>query len=422
VAAKRPAPLTQLRFQLVIGLALCVALPAMLRFGFVVDPILFGSANNAVFGGAGAYVIALFLNRQLGSIPGVHGGSHILLSVVLPFSAMAVVFLMLRLEYSRYIFIASFVHTIAWLLALHSMTRSPPDIAVVPGGHADQLPGVRGANWRCLNQPPGTLAGLRLVAADLRYDHSGAWGHFLAQCSLAGIPVYHSKKISESLTGKVQIEHLSENSFGSLLPDRNYAKLKVLLDWLFALMLSPLFLLLSLFIAPVIILTSGRPVFYTQERIGYRGAVIRIFKFRTMHHATVKPCPDASDRRDAAITRESDARITRVGAFLRKYRLDELPQIINILRGEMSWIGPRPEAVALARWYESELAFYPYRHVVRPGISGWAQVNQGHVVGPRAVLDKLHYDFFYIKYLSPWLDLIIILRTFRTILGGIGAR
>ena len=122
------------------------------------------------------------------------------------------------------------------------------------------------------------------------------------------------------------------------------------------------------------------------------------------------------------MTKDGDNRITPFGRFLRRYRVDETPQIFNILKGEMSWIGPRPEAVTLSKWYEEELAFYPYRHVVRPGISGWAQVNQGHVTSPREVLGKLHYDFFYIKYLSPWLDLLIAIRTFRTVLRGFGAR
>jgi lipopolysaccharide/colanic/teichoic acid biosynthesis glycosyltransferase len=126
--------------------------------------------------------------------------------------------------------------------------------------------------------------------------------------------------------------------------------------------------------------------------------------------------------RDKAITREGDPRITRIGRVLRRSRLDELPQLINILRGERSWIGPRPEAVVLSRWYDAELAFYPYRHIVRPGITGWAQVNQGHVADVDEVHEKLHYDFYYIKNFSPWLDLVIVMRTIRIMLTGFGAK
>jgi lipopolysaccharide/colanic/teichoic acid biosynthesis glycosyltransferase len=128
------------------------------------------------------------------------------------------------------------------------------------------------------------------------------------------------------------------------------------------------------------------------------------------------------DERGAAMTGHEDDRITRVGAFLRRTRIDELPQIINILKGEMSWIGPRPEALVLSSWYVGEIPFYRYRHVVRPGISGWAQVNQGHVAGVDEVHQKLQYDFFYIKYFSPWLDLLILFRTVKTMATGFGSR
>jgi lipopolysaccharide/colanic/teichoic acid biosynthesis glycosyltransferase len=131
---------------------------------------------------------------------------------------------------------------------------------------------------------------------------------------------------------------------------------------------------------------------------------------------------NADDERRAAMTGEDDERITRVGAVLRRTRIDELPQILNILRGEMSWIGPRPEAEILSIWYTNELPFYRYRHVVKPGISGWAQVNQGHVSDVDEVHRKLQYDFYYIKYFSPWLDLLILFRTVKTMLTGFGSR
>jgi lipopolysaccharide/colanic/teichoic acid biosynthesis glycosyltransferase len=136
-----------------------------------------------------------------------------------------------------------------------------------------------------------------------------------------------------------------------------------------------------------------------------------------MHHG-----PIVGSLRESAKTLDRDPRITRVGRILRRYRLDELPQVINILRGEMSWIGPRPEARELSDWYHSEIPFYGYRHIVRPGITGWAQVHQGHVHDVNAVVEKLQFDFYYIKYFSAWLDLLIVLRTVRTLLVGNGAK
>ncbi|MDX5493955.1 MAG: sugar transferase, partial [Alphaproteobacteria bacterium] len=163
---------------------------------------------------------------------------------------------------------------------------------------------------------------------------------------------------------------------------------------------------------------SRGPAIFRQQRMGYRGQPFTLYKFRTMHSEDNV----SSDERDRAITKTGDSRVTRLGRFLRKTRIDELPQLINILRGEMSWIGPRPEAVPLSEWYEKELPFYRYRHIVRPGISGWAQVMQGHVAAPDEVLEKLHYDFYYIKNFSPWLDILIVLKTIRTVLTGAGSK
>ncbi|NBS24594.1 MAG: sugar transferase [Altererythrobacter sp.] len=160
-------------------------------------------------------------------------------------------------------------------------------------------------------------------------------------------------------------------------------------------------------------------LFY-QKRLGHRGEYFKMVKFRTMRERSVEDSDDA--RLLDAVTRDGDDRITRVGRFLRKTRLDELPQAWNILKGEMSWIGPRPEASELANWYEEQIPFYAYRHIVRPGITGWAQVNQGHVADVDEVRAKLRFDFYYIKNLSLWLDLLIALKTIRVVLGGIGAK
>jgi lipopolysaccharide/colanic/teichoic acid biosynthesis glycosyltransferase len=172
-----------------------------------------------------------------------------------------------------------------------------------------------------------------------------------------------------------------------------------------------------LLVALLIRLDSPGPILFRQQRMGYRGKPFLMFKFRTMTEG-----PSHPDPRLAAMTRDADNRVTKLGKVLRHYRIDELPQVVNILRGEMSWIGPRPEAVPLSLWYEAELPFYRYRHIVRPGITGWAQVKQGHVADMDEVLWKLHYDFYYIKNFSFWLDVLIIARTIRTVLSGFGAR
>jgi lipopolysaccharide/colanic/teichoic acid biosynthesis glycosyltransferase len=179
-------------------------------------------------------------------------------------------------------------------------------------------------------------------------------------------------------------------------------------------LLLPILLLVALAIR----LDSSGPIIFRQQRIGFRGEPFIVYKFRSM---CVKR-DDSVNARIHAMTQSNDQRVTRIGRFLRTSRLDELPQIFNILKGEMSWIGPRPEAEVLSRWYENEIPFYRYRHIVRPGITGWAQVSQGHVADVEDVRQKLHYDFYYIKHFSPWIDLLIVARTLRTMATGFGAR
>ena len=254
------------------------------------------------------------------------------------------------------------------------------------------------------------------LVADLRADLSDEWEAFIAETAIQGVPVYHYKQIGETLTGKVEIEHLSENTLGSLLPNFVYLRLKQSLDIALAILALPFLLPLFAVVAVAIRRDSQGPVFFRQERMGYQGRIFRVWKFRTME------CEPSTSERSTFITEDDDPRVTRVGRFLRRTRIDELPQVFNILRGEMSWIGPRPEAAPLSVWYETELPFYRYRHIVRPGITGWAQVNQGHVAQVSDVRGKLHYDFYYIKNFSVWLDVLIALRTITIVVNGFGAR
>ena len=217
-------------------------------------------------------------------------------------------------------------------------------------------------------------------------------------------------------TGRVVVDHMWENTLGSVVPALVYPQIKRVLDIVGGLVLLPVIALITAVAAIMIKCETRGPVFYRQQRTGVGGKSFTIVKLRTMTHGT--PRCDLH----AAYTRETDPRVTRVGRLLRKYRIDELPQVLNILRGEMSWIGPRPEAIELAEWYERDVSFYVYRHIVRPGISGWAQVTQGNVGAVDAARTKLEYDFFYIKHFSFWLDVVIFVKTLRTLLTGSGAR
>lgn len=420
MAVARRHPLLRLRYQLAGGLLLAIGLPLLARM--VLDPRVVYSINHQVTITAAvvAHMLGYMIYRRLDSFPGVATFGSILPAFTLSYGVVFVAIFFFRLDYSRFQAAGSFLISTLWYFSLSAVsTRLEPNrLAMVPVGNVERLAAVDNVMWHMLHTPGMIPAKVQGVVADLRADLPETWRRFITSCVLSGMPVYHVKQVMESLTGRVEIEHLSENTLGSLNPNQAYIKIKQAVDWLAALTVlvavSPFLLIVALLIR----LETPGPALFRQQRVGYRGAVFTVYKFRTMREDN----DDAGAARDRAITRDGDPRITRIGRVLRRSRLDELPQLLNILRGEMSWIGPRPEAVVLSRWYEGELAFYPYRHIVRPGITGWAQVNQGHVVAVDEVHEKLHYDFYYIKNFSPWLDLVIVMRTIRIMLTGYGAR
>jgi len=162
-------------------------------------------------------------------------------------------------------------------------------------------------------------------------------------------------------------------------------------------------------------LDSKGPVLFRQERVGQFGRVFTLFKFRSMTQGAEKGGVPVWAKQD-------DHRITRVGAFLRSYRVDELPQFFNILFGDMSFVGPRPERPFFVEKLEKSLKYYPERHVVKPGLTGWAQVQFPYASTEEETREKLEYDFFYIKNTSLLFDLAIIFQTVKTVLFARGAR
>jgi lipopolysaccharide/colanic/teichoic acid biosynthesis glycosyltransferase len=369
-----------------------------------------------------AAVMALLLFRRVTSYPGARAFGYILPAFSTTFGIAAAVLLVSRTDYSGSMLLVGYVASVAttFLLGYFGQRAAPARMYYVPTGNTGIVDDARQVEWVRLEAPAVPADPGAAIVADLRTTHSPEWERMLAQAAISGIPVYHTKQLRESLTGRVQIEHLSENSFGSLIPALGYRGIKRTIDVVATALLLPLLVPLLFLIALLVRRSSPGPILFRQERMGYRGVPFEMLKFRTMTVATAAESANAA--REQAITRDADIRVTRVGRFLRRSRLDELPQFVNILRGEMSWIGPRPEAVPLSEWYEREVPFYSYRHIVRPGITGWAQVNQGHVAGLDDVTVKLHYDFYYIKFFSFWLDLLIALRTVAIMLTGFGAK
>ena len=409
----------RIRFQLGIGLLAAVLIPYAIRYQFDIRAGDLAALNDSLIATTLALIAGYYAFRRVSHYPGVRASYHIFPTFAATYGVALAVFFFLRLNYSRLHFLGSFVVCVGWYYIVYFKLQRQQrlTIGVVPFGEVEPLFQIEEVNWVTLGDPDADEHGCDAIVADLRSDIPDAWERFLADRALAGTLVMHVKQMEESLTGRVAIEHLSENNLGSLIPGIVYAKVKRVWDFAVSLVLLPILLPFLLLVALLIRLDSPGPVLFRQERMGYRGEKFRMFKFRSMRVAAVGP-----DTRNAAMTQDDDARVTRLGRHLRRYRIDELPQIVNILKGEMSWIGPRPEAVPLSLWYEAELPFYRYRHIVRPGITGWAQVRQGHVADVSDVLWKLQYDFYYIKNFSFWLDLLIVARTVRTIVSGFGAR
>lgn len=161
-------------------------------------------------------------------------------------------------------------------------------------------------------------------------------------------------------------------------------------------------------------LDSRGPIFYRQERVGQDGRRFLLCKFRSMRQ-------DAEKDTGPVWAREGDDRVTRVGRILRRTRIDELPQFYNVLRGDMSLVGPRPERPMFVEQLSEEIPYYPLRHVIKPGITGWAQINYGYANTLEHTVEKLQYDLFYIKNISWILDLLIVFETVKTVMVKSGS-
>ena len=362
-----------------------------------------------------AYLAAAGVVERLARFPRVEGIGLVFLSVSTAFLLVVALVALGRLYYSRSFLLVAYLGGLLWLtlgLYLFSQSRALR-LGVVPGGMAPELLHLTGVEWVPLEFPRVWNA-VDGIVVDLHQKLSPEWIRFLADCSLRGVPVYHAAVAYEAFTGRVSLRHLSEGVVEAFRLPPVYPLVKRAMDVSLVFLSLPLTLPVMLIVALLIRFDSPGPVLFIQERVGQGGRPFRMIKFRTMRI-------DA-ERDGAKFARDGDHRVTRVGRWLRKFRLDELPQFWNVLKGEMSLIGPRPEQVPFARQFADEIPYYSYRHLVKPGITGWAQVTQGYAAGKEETWEKLEYDLYYVKHLSLWLDLLIILKTLRTILTGFGAR
>lgn len=400
-----------------LGFVFCVILPIPLYAPAGPFAKAFGPTEFTIVATAVAYAVVWYCGRRLEAFPRatLQGNmGYVAPIAVLTYALVAALLLLLRLDYSRFQLFGSGILTVLWMAVAAQMRARYMirNYAVIPKTSIATMPELHACRWLDFDEVQRRQTRVDAIVADLSIELPGGQIEALADAAIAGVPVLDRRYIVETLTGRTPLGGLTPNEFGALLPSRQYLVVRRLIEVVVTVAVLPLLAVILVIIAAWVRCDSAGPVFFVQSRVGRRGVVFRMFKFRTMYHGAQGP----------SFTAAADPRVTRAGTFLRRCRLDELPQAFNVLKGEMSWVGPRPEALSLEKGYVRDIQHFALRGIVRPGVTGWAQINQGYAHDPDAMRAKLEYDFYYLKHCSLWLDLVIVLRTFAVVFRGTGAR
>jgi lipopolysaccharide/colanic/teichoic acid biosynthesis glycosyltransferase len=358
-----------------------------------------------ILGAAGATVA---LNRR--SFPVTRG---ILVSAV-ALIVFTVVLAVTRSYFSLSLLAAAFVVSavvcaqIGLLLTKNRFLR----IAVLPFAEQERMFAVVGSSGLTIIGPDDDLSRFDMLVTETRAGAGPDALSVIDRAFLSGIEVVPWNVFVEERKGRVVLDRFEVGDLGWKGEQQIYVVGKRIMDLTAAMLMAIPAAILVAIAAIAIKLTDDGPVFFIQKRVGYGGKLFQMYKLRTMRNG----------QRLAIATAQSDNRITRVGAILRRYRIDELPQLWNIILGHMSFIGPRPEQPELVARYAAEIRGYNSRHAVTPGLSGWAQVKFGYATTTSETAEKLSYDLYYVKNISLDLDLRIGFKTIGTIFRGTGVR
>jgi len=369
------------------------------------------------------YVLAVRWLYKTTHVPTTEQRAVLLVSTVLPFALLVLGLALLQMPFSRSALALTAGTTVLWFaLAARWAQRSTKMQLLVLGNRAgaelaEQLSShpkllasqVELVMWNADTPKLELFDGVLLPHQPNLKESQHAQ---LAQAKQMHMRIYTASSIAELLTGRKSADVLTNPLWQ---PDGNpaYDMGKRLFDLLVVLATAPGWMPLGVLVALVIKLNGPGPAIFSQWRTGKHGRPFKIYKFRTMVVQTVAK---------AQFAQPNDQRITRLGHFLRKSRLDEILQLVNVLLGHMSLIGPRPEQASFVHQFATEIPSYPYRHLVRPGITGWAQVMQGYAANTEETTVKLSYDLYYVSHYSLALDLLIAVKTVKTMLTGFGAR
>lgn len=403
-----------------IGLAYAISQVVMTRGWATVD---FG---NTVLASLVPYALAAHLLYRGAHMPVAERGSLLLVTTGLPFWLTPLAFALLQQPYSRSALLLSYVLSTFWfwladqwflrhrpLRLVYQDRRVPALLAPwlqVPQGQG--LPRIQLLPWPEAGMPPGMPLACEGAVVLPSNEPEPERHRFLTAVKLQHIRLYSPESLQETVTGRMADESM-RNELWQTDGNPAYDLAKRLIDVTLVLALMPLWLPLAMAVALGVRIDSPGPALFSQRRTGLHGRTFRIWKFRSMRHEA---------QAGLQFAQANDPRITRFGLWIRRTRLDEIPQLFNVLMGHMSLIGPRPEQEGFVRQFAEQMPSYPYRHLVRPGLTGWAQVQQGYAANADETAIKLSYDLYYITHYSLAMDLLIVFKTIQTVLTGRGAR
>lgn len=396
-----PSPIIRSALQLAGCLVVAVWVPSVIRVLLSDVEWTNPELQNTSLASCIAVIAGYVVYRRNVSISDTQAIKHTLVSLTSAFGFVLIILAFLVIEHDRYQLAIHYILAIGWYFGLLLTTGhiKPLRFFLAPGRGTQDLQEIPGADWRVLNLPDLPDVPFTGVVADKFIGPQDQWTWFIRTTRLARTPVFNPRQVTESLTGRVDIDKIPESSLGVLIPNQFYMKAKFAFDWISAFILLALLSPALLTVAIAIRIESPGPILCRQKYMGFRGQQFTLFTFRS---TTGEPGTECT---------------TRVGGILRRYRIDTLPQIINILCGEMSWIGPRPEPMPVFEQVQNASPLYRYRLIVRPGLNGWAQINETNLNESNDPCSKLFYDFYYIKHFSPWLDALTALRLVAKIAG-----
>ena len=370
------------------------------------------------------YAVATHLLMRASNLPVAERSGVLWVSTTAPFLFTPLGFALLQQPYSRAAVVWAYAATTLWLWwgyrrhvkhralrLVHIDANVPAQLAACLSPSTLDPQAVQLIAWNPNSDSP--LPACDGVVLDRHVRSTDERTRLLGELKMQHLRLYSVEAVAELTSGRKMLPTAAD-SLWEIDNDPSYDRAKRLLDVATVIALAPLWLPLAAGVALAVRFDSKGPALYSQPRVGRDGQVFTLWKFRSMVHGLQAP--------GVHFAQADDPRITRVGRLLRRSRLDELPQLFNVLMGHMSLIGPRPEQTVFVRDFATTIPSYPYRHLVRPGLTGWAQVQQGYADSADTTRIKLSYDLYYVAHYSLALDLLIAAKTVKTVCTGFGAR